>query len=72
MEANGEVTDPPVRLNGDEGDNERKRLLESPDDQPATKRAKAENGSNVARKDDDPPETDVKPLPKGTAPVRQE
>lgn len=72
MEANGEVTEPPVRLNGDEGDSERKRLPESPDEEPATKRAKTENGSVVAKKDDDPPETDIKPPPKGTAPVKQE
>lgn len=72
MEANGQVTDPPVRDNGDEGGNEKKRLLERPDEEHATKRAKAENGSVVAKKEDGPPETDVKPLPKGTAPVKQE
>lgn len=72
MEANREVTEPPVRLNGDEGDNERKRLPERPDEEPATKRAKAEDGSVVARKEDDPSETEIKPLPKGTAPVKQE
>ena len=72
MEANGDVTDPPVRLNGDEGDNERKRLLERPDDEPATKRAKAEDGSAVARNEYEPHGTVVKPLPKGTAPVKQE
>lgn len=72
MEANGQVTEPPVRLNGDEGDNERKRLPERPDEEPATKRAKAENGSVVERKEDAPLETDIKPVPKGTAPVKQE
>ena len=72
MEANGEVTEPPVGLNGDEVNNEKKRLPERPDEEPATKRAKAENGSVVVRKEDDAPETDVKPLPKGTAPVKQE
>lgn len=72
METKGKVTDPPVKLNGDEAGNEKKRLFDSPDEEPATKRAKAENGSVVTRNEDDPPEIDVKPLPKGTAPVKQE
>lgn len=72
MQANSEVTEPPARLNGDEVTNERKRLPDCPDEEPATKRARAENGSVVVGKDGDAPETDVKPLPKGTAPVKQE
>ena len=72
MEANGEVAEPHIGLNGDGVDGERKRLSERPDEEPATKRAKAEDGSVVARKEDEALETNVKPLPKGTAPVKQE
>lgn len=71
MDANGEVTEA-LRLDGDEVGNDKKRHLERPDEEPATKRARAENGSVVAETEVEPPETNVKPLPKGTAPVKQE
>lgn len=72
MEGKGQLTESQVGLNGDGADCERKRILERSDEEPATKRAKAEDGSAVERKEDEPPETAVKPLPKGTAPVKQE
>lgn len=61
-----------MEANGVEVDNERKRLPERPDEEPAIKRAKADDGSAVARTEAGAPDTDVKPLPKGTAPVKQE
>jgi hypothetical protein len=74
MEANGEVTEPHVGLDADGHavDAERKRILHRPEEQPAAKRAKAEDGSPVVKREREPPETAVKPLPKGTAPVKQE
>ncbi|POS77561.1 tRNA-dihydrouridine synthase 3 [Diaporthe helianthi] len=72
MEANGEVTEPQLGLDGNSADTERKRLLERPDEEPATKRAKASDDSAVATDEDGQAEAAVKPLPKGTAPVKQE
>lgn len=71
MEANGQVTES-AGLNGDDVSNEKKRPFERPDEEPATKRARAENGSVVSKTEVEAPEADVKPLPKGTAPVKQE
>lgn len=73
MEANGQVNAPHLGgLNGNSADTERKRLLEGPDQEPAPKRAKASDDSAIATDEDAQAETAVKPLPKGTAPVKHE
>lgn len=75
MESNGHVTEA-VKPNGEHPENEKKRQVEVPDAQepepePATKRARVEDGGEVAV-NTETPKAEVKPLPKGTAPIKPE
>jgi hypothetical protein len=73
MEINGHATEA-VKPNGEHPENEKKRQIEIPDAQepvPATKRARVEDGGEVSV-DIETPKTEVKPLPKGTAPIKPE
>jgi hypothetical protein len=71
MDATGDATEPQGALDGEGAGQEQKRFLGRPDEEPASKRVKAEHGVALARTEDEQPET-VKPLPKGTAPVKKE
>lgn len=73
MESDGHVTEA-VKPNSEHLENEKKRQIEAPDAQEpeqATKKARFENGSEVAV-NTDTAKTEVKPLPKGTAPIKPE
>lgn len=73
MEINGHATEA-VKPNGEHPENEKKRQIEIPDAQepePATKKARVEDGGEVSV-NIETPKTEVKPLPKGTAPIKPE
>lgn len=73
METNGDVSEA-VKPNGEQSENEKKRQIEvSNEEDPATKRARVGNGDEVAANTEAlQTETEVKPLAKGTAPVKPE
>lgn len=73
MESNGNFTED-VKPIGEQPENEKKRQIDDPDTQEpeqATKKVKTEDGSEVAV-DAETIKTEVKHLPKGTAPIKPE
>ena len=74
MESNGDITEA-VKPNGEHIEHEKRRQTEVPDEEgPITKRAKVENVDETAANAEavEAVETEVKPLAKGTAPVKPE